>query len=237
MHCDATDGEFEPAGHQRRANSFLAFSNHRLGQSDQGKCGQPGAQVNFHANLGGREPQRRPAQDRTQVLLGPGRFGGPCGLPGTHLLVIGHRRGPVARLCETYCGASLASISFRRASMAASLAWVRSKMAACTSNSCRLTKSNLLSWACSTALKLPSRSRPKARTDSGTESASRRANSSNTLELIKLIGSSQTARCTPLTQHLASVAPCRCISMPTVAQPIDSGTRGAWHGSCIDQDQ
>jgi hypothetical protein len=38
----------------------------------------------------------------------------------------------------------------------------------------------------SLALKLPSKSRPKARSDSGTESARRRAKSSKPLELIKL---------------------------------------------------
>jgi hypothetical protein len=35
---------------------------------------------------------------------------------------------------------------------------------------------------------LPSKSRPNARTESGTESAKRRAKSSNPLEFIKLIG-------------------------------------------------
>ncbi len=59
--------------------------------------------------------------------------------------------------------------------MTVSFAWVRSRIAACTSKSCRVTRSSFANCACKTALKLPSKSRPKARRDSGTESARRLA--------------------------------------------------------------
>ena len=71
--------------------------------------------------------------------------------------------------------------------MAASAACVLASNAAWTSNSCRLTRSSFANWACKTALKLPSKSRPKLRTDSGTASAKRRASSSNPFEFMKVI--------------------------------------------------